>query len=562
MDKKMNFDEIIEKIGSFGKYQIIQVILMCLPHINAAIFMVMSVILLGVPKYRCNIPGYTGDTYLIQSPEHQTLVDNYIPRSSDSTKDYDQCHIYNNNSTYSHNSTFPGNRSTVECDSWVYSQSTFTETFVSEHDLVCSNGDLLSLTKMMFFVGVLVGSFTFGLLADRYGRKFSMCCAIVLQLLSSVGLAWAPNLPVYITLRFMIGATTNGIVLTTFVLTLEIVGTSKRVQASMINGFFFAGGEVILAGLSYLLRNWQYIELIVGSSTVFYLSFFWIIQESPRWLLNHGQTKKAEKVIKRIAEVNKKSQYLEPILNYKEDEKQKGDIRHIFTSRVLFGRTLILFLNWCVIAMTFYGLSMNTGNIGGDFYLNFMLLGLMDFPSSLLLLLLLNRIGRKKMHCTSMIVGGVSCLSTLFTTTYGGESLHGLTVALVLIGKLGAGCAFGSVFIFTSELYPTVVRNAGMGACSCFARFGSMIAPYVISSAADIGGTTGKAVPLIVFGSASIAAGLLALFLPETLNKDLPDTIEEGKLFGTPEYDSIKKTGNINKRFAMEGELSVQTGSV
>ncbi|OWF34554.1 solute carrier family 22 member 15-like [Mizuhopecten yessoensis] len=331
-----------------------------------------------------------------------------------------------------------------------------------------------------------------------------------------------------------------------------MVGPRKRVRAVMVNGFFFAGGEVMLAALGYWLRDWQFIELICGGTVVFYLSYIWLVPESPRWLLNSGRIKDAEKVLKKIAEGNKKTECFKPILNYEEDKKQTGKIWHIFTSRVLLTRTLILFLNWCVISMTFYGLSMNAGNIGGDFYLNFLLLGLMDFPSTVLNLLLLNRVGRKRLHCTCMIVGGVSCLSTLFTTTYGGESLHTLTVILVLIGKLGAGSAFGSVYIMTSELYPTVVRNAGMGACSCFARFGSMVAPYVISAAADIEGTIGKLLPLIIFGSASIAAGLIALLLPETLNKDLPDTIEEAELFGTPEYDSMRKEASINKGFSME----------
>ncbi|XP_060068369.1 organic cation transporter protein-like, partial [Ylistrum balloti] len=549
-NEKMNFDEIIETIGSFGKYQKIQVVLLCLPHIHAGIFMVISVILLGVPEHRCKIPGYSGDTYTIQSPEHQTMVDNYIPKSTDSTKDYDQCHVYNDTNSY--NNTFIGNRTIVECDSWVYSQSVFTETFVTKHHLVCRHDDILSLTKMLFFVGVLVGSFTFGMISDKFGRKFSMCCAQFLQMITSVALAWAPNLYVYIFLRFIIGATSTGIVLTTFVLTLELVGPTKRVRAAMLNGFFFAAGEVIVAGLGYLLRDWQYVELVAGSTTVFFLSFIWLVPESPRWLLNHGKMEKAERVIKRIAEVNKMSQHLSPTLNYKEDQKQRGNILHIFTSKVLLIRTLILFLEWCVISMTFYGLALNAGNIGGDFYLNFMLLGLVDFPTTILLLLLLNRIGRKKMFCTSMIVGGVGCISTLFTTTYGGESLNALTVVLVLIGKLGAGCAFGTIYLMSSELFPTVVRNAGMGACSCFARFGSMVAPYVISSAADIGGTLGKAVPLITFGSASVVAGLIALLLPETINKDLPDTIEEGKQFGTSNYDSLKKEGRDNKGFAME----------
>ena len=57
--------------------------------------------------------------------------------------------------------------------------------------------------------------------------------------------------------------------------------------------------------------------------------------------------------------------------------------------------------------------------------------------------------------------------------------LHALTVTLAMIGKLGAAAAFAVIYVFSAELYPTIVRNAGMGASSCCARIGGMVAPYV-----------------------------------------------------------------------------------
>lgn len=47
-----------------------------------------------------------------------------------------------------------------------------------------------------------------------------------------------------------------------------------------------------------------------------------------------------------------------------------------------------------------------------------------------------------------------------------------------------------------------------------------------------VSGDFGRALPLVIFGSASVAAGLLSLILPETLHKELPETIEDGKQFG------------------------------
>ena len=52
-------------------------------------------------------------------------------------------------------------------------------------------------------------------------------------------------------------------------------------------------------------------------------------------------------------------------------------------------------------------------------------------------------------------------------------------LALSLVGKLGPTGAFTTVYVFSMELFPTVLRNAGLGASSCVARFGGMAAPYV-----------------------------------------------------------------------------------
>lgn len=77
--------------------------------------------------------------------------------------------------------------------------------------------------------------------------------------------------------------------------------------------------------------------------------------------------------------------------------------------------------------MTFYGLSMNTGNLGGNFYLNFMLIGAMDYPATVVVIVFLDRLGRRKLHCIAMTTGGLACLSTILTTSYGKECTDAFT---------------------------------------------------------------------------------------------------------------------------------------
>lgn len=140
-----------------------------------------------------------------------------------------------------------------------------------------------------------------------------------------------------------------------------------------------------------------------------------------------------------------------------------------------------------------------------------------------------------------MLTGGLACLSTIFTVLYGGEDLQTLTTVLALVGKLGSSAGFALIYIYSAELFPTVLRNAAIGIFSCGARVGGMVAPLIADSVIIIGGKMGQAVPLVIFGAASVLAGILTLFLPETLNSRLPETIEDARLFGTEKYKQKEK---------------------
>ncbi|KAK3098129.1 hypothetical protein FSP39_016424 [Pinctada imbricata] len=290
-----------------------------------------------------------------------------------------------------------------------------------------------------------------------------------------------------------------------------MVGPSKRVWAGVVIHAFFAIGLVYLSAVGYFLRDWQHIDIAIAVPCVFYLLYWWCVPESPRWLISRGRLQEAEDIIAKAAKTNKAiipSKLLTK--DMAEDEEQDpGRIWQLFTSRVMLIRTSILFFNWMVVSMMYYGVTMHAGGMGGDFFLNFFLMAIVEFPAYSLAIILLDRMGRKKLH-----------------------SLQPLTLTLAIIGKIGSAGAFAVVYVFSAELFPTVVRNAGMGASSCIARIGGMVAPYVASSGDLVGGKFGQALPLVIFGAASVAAGLLCLFLPETLNKKLPETIEDGIKFG------------------------------
>ncbi|XP_033739920.1 organic cation transporter protein-like [Pecten maximus] len=527
----MKFDDILIHIGEFGFYQKRLYLLLCMPAISVGCYMMMLVIIMATPEHRCQIPGYENDTFTLQNDIHRNLVNASIPLASpDDDFLYDKCHMYTCNDGQSAANCAIQNRTRIKCSSWVYDRETFHETFTSKTNLVCDDALKTSHAQMLFYFGVLVGDLGFGMIADIIGRKKTLYVTVVILLGSAFGVAWAETWVSFVVLEFVIGAANHGAFIICCVLGLEMVGPSKRVWAGILVHAFFALGLVYLVGMGYFLRDWFWVQIAVAAPCAFFLSYWFVIPESPRWLISQKRYSEADKIIERAARVNKKP--LPPSLmkvNQEKDEKEAdGRIWHLFSNKVLLSRTLIVYFNWAVVSMIYYGVTMHTGNMNGDFYLNFFLLAVVEFPAYFMSIALLDRWGRKRTHCACMLLGGIACISTIFPVIFGGPDLQPLTLALAIVGKIGAAGAFGVIYVFSAELFPTVVRNAGMGSSSCVARVGGMLAPYVASSGDLVGGKFGKALPLVIFGAFSVSAGLLCLLLPETLHKKLPETIEDG----------------------------------
>ena len=78
-----------------------------------------------------------------------------------------------------------------------------------------------------------------------------------------------------------------------------------------------------------------------------------------------------------------------------------------------------------------------------------------------------------------------------------------------------------------------------MGTSSACAKTGSMLFPYIAQLAALVDNDIAKAIALTVFGALAFIGGLLSITLPETVNKTLPDTIEEAHHFDKPKVKEI-----------------------
>ncbi|KAJ8384787.1 hypothetical protein AAFF_G00198730 [Aldrovandia affinis] len=122
---------------------------------------------------------------------------------------------------------------------------------------------------------------------------------------------------------------------------------------------------------------------------------------------------------------------------------------------------------------------------------------------------------RKLVICSGVVWFGVAF-------TYYGINLWVFRTIVAILGKGLSEASFTTVFLYTTELYPTVVRQNGIGYTSFIARLGVSIAPLVI-----LLDDVWKLLPQIIFCTVAISSGLVAGLLPETKNRRLPETIED-----------------------------------
>merc|ERR1711981_282390 len=117
-----------------------------------------------------------------------------------------------------------------------------------------------------------------------------------------------------------------------------------------------------------------------------------------------------------------------------------------------------------------------------------------------------------------------------------------LSIGLSMTGKFLICGAFALAYLYTAELFPTPGRNVAVGAASTFARVGSISAPYIV----DILGKVSAGIPAMIFGASSVAAGLAAMALPETLNKKLPENVADVEGWG--KESSVELSGREESR--------------
>ncbi|XP_070772576.1 solute carrier family 22 member 7-like [Enoplosus armatus] len=519
----MKFETILEEIDGFGPFQIAIIILLCAPRIVLPCHFLLNNFIAVVPPHRCDIGSLDdGGLFRNLTPEQRLTVS--VPAREDGNPR--SCQMFAEPQfQLLANSSNSADLPTVQCPSgWVYDNSTFTSTLATEWDLVCDRKSLTKTTSTIFFLGVMMGAIAFGYLCDKYGRKNTLLASYVMAIVFGFSSAFANSYVLFAVLRFLTGFGLTGISINSIVLSIEWVDTGHRSFIGVIGSLAWSAGNMLLAGFAFLVNDWRTLIMTVTAPLGFAVLTWWWIPESARWLLANGKVEKAQFYLDKCAKFNKRQKLssklkLETLSNIEIQEKQDKNYTylHLIKTPKMRRLTLLTGIVWYGVASTYYGISLNISGFGLNMYLTHFIYAAIEVPAKLMIYCFLNIIGRRKCQAGTLLLTGICIAINIFLP----KGLWHVRAVVAIIGKGLSEASFTTIFLYTTELYPTVVRQNGLGYTSFMSRLGVSVAPLILLLE-DVW----PLLPQIIICSVAVISGLVSLLLPETLNVRLPETID------------------------------------
>uniref|UniRef100_A0A3Q4BFP5 Major facilitator superfamily (MFS) profile domain-containing protein n=1 Tax=Mola mola TaxID=94237 RepID=A0A3Q4BFP5_MOLML len=478
-----DYDDKTAFLGQCGRFQLINFLLLCASIVPNGIVVFSIVFVADVPSHHCLVP----DVNLTQEWRNST-----IPNK---VSFFFLCGQVDVNLT---------DLEQEGCvDGWSYSKDIYQSTIVTEFDLVCNEQWKQPFTSTVFFLGVLCGSFFSGQISDRFGRKPVLFSAIAIQSVIIVAQIFSPSWTIFCILFFITGIGRISSYVSAFVLGTEILSGKVRVLFSSLGVCVsFAIGYMLLPLFAYFLRDWKSLLFSIFLPTLLYVPLWWVIPESPRWLVTQGRVAEAEAIMRKAARLNKVEAPLVIFEDYTTLVNPKGrpNVFDLLRTGNIRKITVIICLVWFTFSTGYYGLSLNTSRLHADPYISSFMSAAIEIPAYVFIWLALRCLRRKLSFISSFC-----SLTHYFLPQLG---LSYLAVALEMLGKFAVTAGASAIYVVTAELYPTVLRNTATGTCSILSRIGGSI--YF------------NYLPYIILGTLAVGSIIALFFLPETFGKPLP----------------------------------------
>uniref|UniRef100_A0A3Q3NEU4 Solute carrier family 22 member 16 n=3 Tax=Mastacembelus armatus TaxID=205130 RepID=A0A3Q3NEU4_9TELE len=551
--EKMTAERIFDQLGHFKRFQACVYFAAVFQAIACGIHYLASVFLVNTPNFVCSVPGnitdvlyhnLTGhsveDILPMFRPDEGSLV---VKTSEGEQWELSRCRCALRIDPKGFSYDFDGNKTVKACDGkFLYDHSEVYQSIVTEWDLVCENEWLAKLCQPSFMLGVLIGALVFGDIADRVGRVRILMFTSLCQFGFGVAVAFSGNYYFFATLRFFLAMVSSGYLVVVFVYVTEFTGIKVRTWTSMHVHAAFAVGVMVVALTGYLVRIWWIYQIILSLCTTPFLLFCWKLPETPFYLIAKGRYKDAQALMDTIVHFNGIDCKLkvEELLQSEEREngrdlleqeaekrplksEKKLSILDLFGSWRMVGRTCTVWAIWFIGSLGYYVFSLGSVNLGGNQYMNLFLAGLVEIPSYLVACFAMDRIGRKKTCAPALLLAGTACMLIIVVPA----DIKILVITLSMIGKFAIAIAFGLIYLYTCELYPTIIRSLAVGSGSMMCRVGSVVAPFCVYLA-----EVWVYLPQLIVGILAFIIGVLTLLLPETLGRPLTTTLEEAEALG------------------------------
>jgi len=312
-------------------------------------------------------------------------------------------------------------------------------------------------------IGMAVGALVFGILSDKIGRKSVFIITLLLFSIGSGLTALTTTLAMFLVLRFLIGMGLGGELPVASTLVSESVEAHERGKIVVLLESFWAGGWLIAALISYFVipkYGWEVAMVLSAVPALYALYLRWNLPDSPRF-----------------QKVEKRPSIIENIKSVWSGEYRKA--------------TIMLWVLWFSVVFSYYGMFLWLPSVmvlkGFSLIKSFqyvLIMTLAQLPGYFTAAWFIERLGRKFVLVTYLI--GTACSAYLFGVA---ESLTVLIVAGMLLSFFNLG-AWGALYAYTPEQYPTVIRGTGAGMAAAFGRIGGILGPllvgYLVASQASL----------------------------------------------------------------------------
>ena len=337
-------------------------------------------------------------------------------------------------------------------------------------------------------IGMALGAVLAGTLADKFGRKNIFAVTLVLHSLATGLCAVAWNYESLLVFRFLVGIGLGGELPVAATLMTEYAPSKLRGRFIVLLESFWGLGWLVAVCISYLVIpkfGWQ-TGFIIGAIPALYVFVIRLyVPESIRYLISKNKIDEARNIILTLEKkLSVKSEPFTEELSSVELGSDRNNVPSKFSSLWtprLFGRTLMLWIAWFGIVYSYYGIFMWLPSIafsqGFEVVKTFeyvLIVTLAQLPGYCAAAWLVDVIGRRYTLSSFLLMSGVCAYFFGNAATPTELLMWGAAMSFFNLG------AWGVIYTYTPELYPTSIRALGSGWAAGFGRIGGMIAPMLV----------------------------------------------------------------------------------